>query len=237
MGCLYWLIYCPQCGSYFPLLCMPDNFSFDAVDILGKIWHFRIPANILFNEIYSVGWKTSWCFGFVLWLVSGSRGLTWRLLFPLLRQSSLCILPLPSGIMSFSIWLVGTSTIFSSVWPLGWIVSLNPLGWFFCFGQFLHVNVYFQYSVGCSEALEFSVAFYLWYFLALWNLTHFGFSKLPVPSPQSRRAPRIHLVPSLSMLQLLKFYWGSEPWIVSALKILASLLSNPNVLKTILSSF
>ena len=157
-----------------------------------------------------VSWKHLDAFGFCFYdLLGGSRGLHLRLIIPHCGgKSFLCILPLPSGIMSFSIWLVGTSTIFSSVWPLR-IVPFNPLGWFFFrLWAISSCECTLQYSVGCSEALwNFLCSFHLsgtWpcETYSLWlHQTPSSISSIQGEHQGSTWVPSLHATTC-------KFYWG-----------------------------
>lgn len=90
----------------------------------------------------------------------------------LLRQNFPVHSNIALWITSFSIWLVGTRTIFSFVWPLR-IVPSNPFGWFF-FRPWVVSSYENAFSSSADHATDLwnfiSVSLSPLWYSALWNL-------------------------------------------------------------------
>ena len=104
--------------------------------------------------------------------------------------------------MSFSVWLMGTGTIFSSVWPPRIVLS-NPLGWFFFWPWVVSsYECSVQYSADC--------------FIDLWNFPLCLCCSLETLSAVSWGNCRVHAYNSLPAFE--------DPW--SSLPIVQRLENN-----------
>ena len=111
----------------------------------------------------------------------------------LLRQNFPVHSNIALWITSFSIWLVGTRTIFSFVWPLR-IVPSNPFGWFF-FRPWVVSSYENAFSSSADHATDLwnflSVSLSPLWYSALWNLVTLASMNSQLYLLHSRRPSRL----------------------------------------------